>query len=128
MLINKNSWHYKWWYLTYKVWNTKDIDIPSYTNLCSYVQRLFWMTLITTICWGIIGIGVTTVVVLVAVAAWHHPWGALSVVGGILAFVAAMVGFLFYLDSETRYVVNAWVGSKTQGICPIINFTNEPKK
>lgn len=124
MKINTNSWHYKWWRLTHTLYNS---NYPATTNLCRYVQRIFWVTLGTVILGSVVALLFCFILCNTAIGAWHHPWMALAVVG-ILAFVAAMVGFLFYLDSETRYVVNAWVGSKTQGICPIINFTNEPKK
>lgn len=39
MKINKNSWHYKVYAWTYE-WGP-----PSHTNLCSYVQRMFWRSL-----------------------------------------------------------------------------------
>jgi hypothetical protein len=41
MKINKNSWHYKVWKLTYA-----GHSLPRVTNLCSYVQRIIWLGLV----------------------------------------------------------------------------------
>lgn len=42
MIINTRSWHYKLWKWTYATWGSYN---PDKTNLCFYVQRLFWLTL-----------------------------------------------------------------------------------
>jgi hypothetical protein len=42
--INKNTWHYKlycWTYTTYE----GECFIPTNTNLCQYLNRIFWMTI-----------------------------------------------------------------------------------
>jgi len=43
MNININSWHYKWYKWTYSFY---DSDIPEQTNLCQYVNRMVWMSLL----------------------------------------------------------------------------------
>ena len=43
MKINKKAWHSKVWLWTHKV--VSDVKYaPEQTNLCNYVQRIFWLT------------------------------------------------------------------------------------
>jgi hypothetical protein len=46
MIINSNSFHYKWYVWTYRVWDKDIFAVPRHTNLCQYVQRIFWHTLL----------------------------------------------------------------------------------
>jgi|HubBroStandDraft_5_1064220.scaffolds.fasta_scaffold12600_2 hypothetical protein len=43
MNINVDSWHYAWYRWTYTCWKKQP---PQRTNLCQYVQRIFWTTLL----------------------------------------------------------------------------------
>lgn len=124
MKINTNSWHYKWWRLTHTLYNS---NYPATTNLCRYVQRIFWVTLGMVILGSVVALLFCFILCNIAIGAWHHPWMALAVVGGILALFATIVGIAIWLDSKSKEVVGAWVEAKTQGICPLIEFeTKEP--
>jgi hypothetical protein len=125
MQINTNSWHYKWWRWTYWFYNSSE---PTRTNLCRYTQRIFWVTLGTLILGSAIAVCLCVIVSGIAVGIWQHPWIALAVLGGILAIIAIMAGAFAWFDSETKEVADAWVEAKTQGICPLIEFTSSPTK
>lgn len=124
MQVNTNSWHYKWWNLTYAIWNS---DAPSRTNLCRYVQRIFWVTLGSVLFGSLIAAVLIFIVSNVAMGIWHHPWIALAVLGGVLGTIAIIVGIVSWSDSETKEVMDAWVEAKTQGVCPLIEFTDKKK-
>lgn len=53
MHINKNSWHYKLYRYTYSFFND---FAPKHTNLCSYTQRIFWVTLIIGLIYFFLGL------------------------------------------------------------------------
>jgi hypothetical protein len=125
MQINKNSFHYKWWRLTYKVWGIPDHNIPWHSNLCSYVQRIFWITLFTSALYLFLGGTLLFVLVSAAIGVWHHPLIALAIVGGIALALAVLFGCSIYSNSETKEVVDTWVEAKTKGICPLIEFTGD---
>jgi hypothetical protein len=54
MKINKTSWHYRLYSWTYSIWDTEWCK-PATTNLCQYVQRLFWMPIVSVLLWGVMG-------------------------------------------------------------------------
>ena len=48
MQINKDTWHYRAYHWTYKIQNS-EWKMSDHSNLCSYVQRIFWMVPFTAL-------------------------------------------------------------------------------
>lgn len=51
MVINKNSWHYKVFAWTYRVWGSSWKIRNDKSDLCTYVQRLIWMPIPSALWW-----------------------------------------------------------------------------
>jgi hypothetical protein len=125
MKINTNSFFYKWWHLTYNIPPFHDWQEPIETNLCSFCQRIFWVSLFVVVAYGTLATAILFLLGGAVVGAWHHPWTALIVVGSIVALFGVMAGLFFYIDSDAKHVVDTWVEAKTKGICPLIEFTDK---
>lgn len=119
MVINTASWHYKLWNWTYEIAGGTS---RASTNLCWYVQRIFWSLMLPLIFLGLEG------------CAWHSNW-KLSLelhagVIGTLAVFAAITAFILFVngdldENETARLARAWIGAKTAGVCPLIEFKDE---
>jgi hypothetical protein len=119
MEINENSWHYKLYNLSYRVWNDYP---PTRSNLCQYLRHTVFCLLGCLIFWGLLVSGIGSLLFVLAVGAYHHPLITLLFVGSI----AAIIGILYLIfrvnDSE---LFHAWIDSKTKGICPTITFKRD---
>ncbi len=164
MVINTASWHYKLWNWTYEIAGGTS---RASTNLCWYVQRIFWaggfclfFGLLTMPLWIWFGrpsfndspavawpgfriagrtiypfsLMLPLIFLGLEGCAWHSNW-KLSLelhagVIGMLAVLAAITAFILFVngdldENETARLARAWIGAKTAGVCPLIEFKDE---
>lgn len=133
MIINTNSWHYKLWCWTYTN-NVVDKYPPLQTNLCSYVQRMFWIPLYWFLAYA------TTIILLLGLAVsivgglgyleylgWsHHFSSTLLIHASLILAIMCFFGYVFLhnTNNQTVELAKEWASAKKQGICPLIEFTN----
>jgi uncharacterized membrane protein len=125
MQINTNSWHYKLYRFTY---TALDSYPPGQTNLCQYVQRTFWGTLLNITIGAFFALGFAVLITGIAKLIWHYPLICLGTISAIILWVAIVVAFLRWRPnrSETVRLAQSWFAAKTQGICPVVVFKDEP--
>lgn len=124
MKISKETWHYKFWRST--------LDYhpgTGTTDLCRYVQRIFWFGLFALA----IGAGMLYVVSFFAylifyVGFWQHPALASGIAVG-LVIVACVTYLVKKWRDDHRFdprpppsLARQWVSAKKQKICPLVEF------
>lgn len=129
MIINKNSWHYKFWSWTYtNRWF--DEYPPTQTNLCSYVQRMLWTPLyllILTVFFLAVALTLVGGTVFLEYKAWStHPYVSLGIHIGLPLLIAICVGYAFLRNNNnaTLLMVSEYISAKKKGMCPLIEFNN----
>lgn len=124
MQINKSSWHYKFWKLT-----LIDSVPPTTTNLCRYVQRIFWCGLLILLTASLIlFLSSYVVYAIFYLGFWQHTLISFEVLGVFVAIVAAVLLFFKWRSSTSHQepgLVGQWVRAKKERVCPLITFTDE---
>lgn len=127
MKLNKNSWHYKMWANSFDSYDRA----PLSTDLCRYCHKVFWQLFIRGL-----------MVVMVGALLWMLGYGALYqglflhtkvalIIGGTIAAVlGAIILYARWLHGGRRYsepktLVGKYARAAKQGICPMVDFTEE---
>jgi hypothetical protein len=120
MIINKNSWHYKIYRWTY--WNN-GFGVPNQTNLCQYVQRLFWMSLVNVFIILLLATLLLCISGGLVKFGWQHPLALLGIIATTIA-VLFLIGLFIWTKEkiETTRITNAWLAAKKEKICPLVKF------
>ena len=121
MKVNKRSWHYNLW---------RKYGGFTYANvsLCSYVQRLFWVSLFAAAGVAVMAVCVGVIVSGLVVATITHPVVVGCVVLGCAIYVSTMrppwSNFLFrqHTIKGPQGLVASWVKAKKEKVCPLIDF------
>jgi hypothetical protein len=125
MIINKNSWHYKFWRSTFG----SDIEKPDTTNLCSYCQRIFWH--------GLMWFSLASLILYIVMYGYLYNGlylhtvktliGTLIVVA-IFTVIILIVGrhdfFPKKYNDRPPSLFKQWLSAKKQRICPLIEFNS----
>lgn len=129
MIINKNSWHYKFWSWTYTN-RLEEKYPPSQTNLCSYVQRMIWIPL-SYLMMALVVLAALLMIIggaaLLEYKAWStHPYVSMGVHISLVVVFIVCFGSIFWRlkDNSTVIVVREYLSAKKQGICPVIEFND----
>jgi hypothetical protein len=122
MVVNKNSWHYKFWSWTYH----NRYDVPQETNLCNYCQRIFWLGLMHLFLGSMVLFLVLALLYAIFVQGFYYHTGlSFIILGAIVAVIGGTLGYAWWADSrEYREpgLVGQWVSAKKQKICPLVEF------
>jgi len=124
MKINKNSWHYKLYRLSYSFWNMEEY-MPRYeTNLCQYCRHTIISLFFATLVSGFLAMMACFCLATLGWGIWHYPMMA-KVFGCIVLGIAAIFGAVYYFTSDTSELVGEYIHAKTKGICPTIEFEDD---
>lgn len=128
MKIKTNTWHYRWWRWTYG-----DNYLPDQTNLCSYVQRIFWITLGHVFIYVLLVFAILLLVGFVGLLEYqgwrYHTMGTAIGHGSVVVSIGLLA--LYAATTDANYdreptLVGKWISAKKQGVCPLIEF-EEPE-
>jgi hypothetical protein len=127
MIINKGSWHYKYYSWLYKKYITSSFydDVAETTNLCNYVQIIFWFTLVQALMVSSI-IAILFGIGKLEYQCWStHPIRALIVHSIIPASIGSMYLVCKFFTSDTTSIIAKYISAKKNKICPIVEFKDE---
>ena len=119
MIVNKSSWHYKWW---------KKCGGNSYSrnvSLCSYVQRIFLMSLVVAVPISILASCAGVMLYALGCAFYYHTVQAFIGVASFILLCSIILGICyFYFDDPDKEpgIIGAWLQAKKDKVCPIIDF------
>lgn len=128
MTIDRNSWHYKLWYRTY--W--RNGETPNYyPNLCSYVQRIFWLGILYYIILALLALLVISMLsyTILYMGLYQHTKITLMIMGGAAALLGSIALFFHWRDAHCTQCRNPsifkqWITAKKERVCPLIDFKN----
>jgi hypothetical protein len=125
MIIKKNSWHCRFWK---KLGGGERDDL----SLCSYVQHLFWGSLMYGVLFAMLAVSVGDLLYGIGHVFYYHTAVAFMCLGSFVLFAATVFGIFYFfveylpnrnkrLDKEPG-IFGAWWQAKKDKMCPLIDF------
>src|ERR1017187_275473 len=129
MIVNKSSWHYKWWKKCGGNCYSRNV------SLCSYVQRIFWMSLVVAIPISVIASCAGVILYGFGCAFYYHTVNTFIYAGLFILLCSIILGicyfFIEYLPNKKTHsddpdkepgIIGQWLQAKKDKVCPIIDF------
>jgi hypothetical protein len=125
MEIRRDSWHYRFYEVSFNMWP------PERTNLCSY----FWRVAYGIVLYVALGACVLFILGATGYALYNHTVASL-IVAGVTVVLLGLILLGIYVDdelalrrSEPGYrpgLIRSYLKAKKEKVCPLVKFVDPP--